>query len=410
MKKRLLLIVVLLLKGMSSLEAETNVMKWKPYGFVRNFFCYDSRKSLRSSGEMFNMIPLDRDLNKYGDDLNQTGDVSFLAITSRLGINVSGMQFMNADLSGKIEADFNGFSGSTTMLRLRQAFMQLKWQHSRVVIGQTWHPITEYVTPDVFSLASGSPFNPFSRSPQVRYDYEWKRFICTAAALYQFQYTSPGPEGYSAEYAKNAIVPELFFSTAYSHQDITLGFGVDYLELRPRTTSLDNQNVKVKVSDRVRSISPIVFANYTSGLFSLKSKLTYANNTGQLFMMSGYGVTGQHPDGSYDYAPLRSYVVCGTASYGKKIRTTLFGGYMKNRGMSKSLLSEDLLYVRGYKNIDRMWRWAPSVSYNLPYLNLGFEYESTSVAYGDKIEVNATVSQTHTVTNHRLCFMVKYSF
>ena len=49
---------------------------------------------------------------------------------------------------------------------------------------------------EVFSLATGAPFNPFNRSPQVRYNYApIKGLSFTAAAIYQFQYGSLGLDG-----------------------------------------------------------------------------------------------------------------------------------------------------------------------------------------------------------------------
>ena len=40
------------------------------YGFVRNDFTFDSRKTLASVGELFNFIPMDNQFNSLGEDLN----------------------------------------------------------------------------------------------------------------------------------------------------------------------------------------------------------------------------------------------------------------------------------------------------------------------------------------------------
>lgn len=408
MKK--LLCLLLCCSTLTHSHAQENRVKAQLYGFVRNYFCYDSRKSLESSGDMFYLVPLDKNENSYGDDLNNTPSARLLAITTRLGLSLEGMRVAGASLQGRIEADFNGFSGSSTLLRLRQAYIKGQWERCNLTVGQAWHPMSDCMMPEVPALAQGAPFNPFSRTPQIRYNHSVGTLTLTAALLYQFQYTSTGPAGSSDEYAKNDLVPELYAGATLKSDGFTGGIGVDYLELKPRTTGKDAFDVTVKVSDRVRSLSPLIFASYERGLFSARAKAVYAANCAHLSMMSGYAATSQASDGSYRYAPLRSMAAWGTLSYGKRFKALLFAGYMKNQGIDGDLLSTDLIYVRGYKNIDRMARIAPSLSYNISHFSLAAEYELTAVYYGNTIEQDATVSDTHCVTNSRVCVMAKYEF
>ena len=67
------------------------------------------------------------------------------------------------------------------------------------------------------------------------------------------------------------------------------------------------------------------------------------------------------------------------------------------------------IYVRGYDNIDHIYRFCPTFSYNVKAFNLGIEYEATGAAYGD-VDSKLKVSNTETVVNHRICAMVKYNF
>ena len=397
---------------MNAQENTDNKVHANLYGFVRNYFCYDTRQNLASSSEMFYFIPMDVKLNDYGDDLNATGSARLLAITTRLGLKLNGLEALGGSLSGQIEADFNGYSGSSTLLRIRQAFLKLTWTNSSLLIGQAWHPISTEIVPGVLGLATGAPFCPFSRTPQVRFNYyPCNNMTLCATALYQFQMTSSGPDGTSYKYARNAVMPELYLSARYDKNGYSFGVGVDYLELKPRLTGIDNKGVTVNVSDRVKSLSPIAFAAYRNDLFSIMMYSILASNTSHLFMMSGYGVTATNSDGSYDYSPMRSSSTWLNVSYGKVYKTNLYLGYAKNLGMNKDCVNVDsMLYLRGYNNIGHMFTFTPAFSYNLKHFNLGLEYNLTTVAYGDVVNDDATVDDLHHVTNHRLCMLFKYIF
>ena len=140
----------------------------KCYGFVRNVFYYDSRQNIQSSMGLFNQIPKDESWNEtHDEDLNAIGQANFQAFSSRIGLIISGVKVGNASLSAKMETDFCGFSQSTTMLRIRQAFLNLNWEKHALLAGQTWHPMSGDL-PEVLGLSTGSPFEPFNRSPQLR--------------------------------------------------------------------------------------------------------------------------------------------------------------------------------------------------------------------------------------------------
>lgn len=380
---------------------------FKLYGFVRNYVCVDSRKNLQSGGDQFNQIPMDENLNAFGDDMNAIPTARFLTSTTRLGLNITGPEALGAKSSAKIEADFNAYSGTTMLLRFRQAYVKLDWEKSNILMGQAWHPMAGDMLPNVVSLASGSPFNPFSRSPQLRYNYLLNDITLTAVALYQYQYASVGPNGASVDYAKSSMVPELYAELKYQKNGFMANVGVDYLRIAPRSVMED---ANVKVSEHVTGISPILSMSYNKDKFAFQLKSVYAQNTSHMSMMSGYGVTEELADGSRKYAPLRSSTSFLTLGYGKKYKAVLFLGYSKNLGAAEDFRSTADMYVRGYKNIDQMYRITPVFSYNLKHLNLALELERTTVAYGKDIKKNGAVADTHNVSNNRICAMVKYNF
>ena len=100
MKKSILTIAALCLALCGF--AQEKKITFKPYGFVRNYACFDSRDNLSSNSDQFNMIPKDEALNGYGDDLNAKADILLLSITTRLGLNITGPDFRGANSSAKI--------------------------------------------------------------------------------------------------------------------------------------------------------------------------------------------------------------------------------------------------------------------------------------------------------------------
>lgn len=424
-----------------------------PYGFVRNYFTYDNRSTYYVIGGEYNMIPKDENWNmteaeaaatgleRY--DLNAVPTASFLAITTRIGLNLEGPEVWGAKTSGKIEGDFGGFSTTNSVFRIRQAFAKLNWKNeeertnSELLMGQTWHPLSGDIMPEVLGMAAGAPFRPHSRTPQVRYQFYQGDFGFTVSALYQLQYMNQGPtydgskwsRTNSTEYANNAIMPEFFLGVNLKNQHIYAQLGADLQTIRPRTFgTVDNGGVtyKVPVNEKLTCLTPTLYFQYTEGRFALKFRTLLAENTSHLNMlMSGYGVTGMNADGSWEYTALRNSTSYINFAYNigkrKDIRLDLFFGYMKNLGLTDKgaqlvdqnndgLADANYVYCKGnYTNINSIYRVAPSVSYNLKHFNVGLEYELTGVNYGD-LQLDGTVEGMRDVLGHRVCVLMKYNF
>lgn len=393
----------------------------KLYGFIRNYACFDTRESMTSNSEQFYYMPKDEKPDANGDDINEQPNMMLLSITTRLGLNITGLEFLGAKTSAKIESDFAGFGTSNTVLRIRQAYAKMEWEKNSVLVGQAWHPMMGDMMPDVFSLETGAPFTPFSRTPQARYDYRNKGFTLTATALYQYQYTSYGPDGASFNYARNAVVPELYFQAMYKKGGFMIGAGVDLLTLKPRqsyTLESTDENGETVTStykckeEPVVSISSTVFASYKKGNWGIKGRFTYAQNAAHLSMISGYGVTAVNENGEQEYGSINSASGWVDVTYRQNLKKghltwCCFAGYTKNLGCNDDFTGP--IYMRGEKNMDNMWRIAPSVLYTHNAMQIGIEYNPTTVAYGTP-DSQYKMSDTHNVTNHRICAMLKYNF
>lgn len=416
MKKLLFILTIIYLSTMSVIAQEDGgKIKFKPYGFVCNQINYDSRQCLNLLGETFNYIPLDEMLNEDGsEDLNAVDELSLVAFTTRLGIDVSGQKIGKADASAKIEADFCGYGSNNTLFRIRQAYISLKWKHITLSCGQTWHPMVIQVMPTVTGLASGSPFAPFNRSPQLNCSINvGKGWNFTTAALYQFPNTSIGPIGASYDYSRWSKIPEFYASWKHIGSHFTFGAGVDILSITPRKESVaikDGERVSVTANDRVTGVSSEIFANYKCGKFNIKGKVLYGENTAHLTMVSGYGATDYDPTtGSFKYAPIRSISSWLNATYGSKVKGGILIGYSQGLGAKQNFISTEEFWMRGAKNIDYLYRISPSVTYTIKNLALALETDYTVVGYGD-VALNGRTKALRNVGNIRVCTMVKYSF
>lgn len=390
--------------------AQKKNFTYKFYGFVRGDLFYNSRANMAPVDGNFCLYPLEKKPDATGKDLNAIPNGSFYTFASRLGLDVTGPNVGTARTSAKLETDFGGFSGSTTMLRIRQAYVALDWDKSNLLVGQTWHPLFGSVVPDMLNLSTGAPFQPFNRSPQIRYQYKVNHVKFTASALWQLQYLSSGPKGMSEDYIKNSCVPEFYLGADFTSANGWLaGAGIHLISLKPRTTSEWNNNV-YKVNERMTTYSYEAHLKYTGKNYTFAAKSLMASCLDQSAMLGGYGVSHIDPaTGEQEYAPFRHSTTWVNFTYGKKWKPGFFAGYTKNLGTGKELISSDKLYGMGL-NIDQLLSFNLNMSYNLPHWQFGFEYSPATAWYGDRDMKNGKIKNTYAVTNHRIVGLVVYYF
>ncbi len=399
------------------------------YGFIRNYFAYDTRESSAGTGDLFYYLPKDKSLNEYGDDMNAEGSFRFLSLTTRLGVDVTGYKVGRTEFGAKVETDFySGLTGSTgtAQLRLRQAYATVGWgdlslgsgseqkAYVKLTVGQAWHPMAAD-QPHVTSLETGAPFNCFSRTPQVTMDASLgKHWIITGSALWQMQYASTGPSGKSADYMKYSGVPELYAGVSYKTGGFLARAGFSFLSIKPRWEGEDVRGYNVKVSDRLNAFNPYIYLQYSKNSFEIKAKTIYSQAGDYMNMMSGYGVCdASADDGHWEYTPDQVSSTWASISYGKKWQVMLMGGYIKNLGTTEKVTGDYYYTSNGYSNMVSMWRIVPTVAYNVGKFTIALEYNMTSARYGDSSSLNAykiATSGIHPVTNHRIQAMFKFTF
>ena len=451
----LLALCTLLLAPLSAQEVAKDVKKaavkshlkqhFKPYGFIRNYFAYDSRESMSGTGDLYYFQPYDVNYNVTPEeaaatgvkreDLNAVSSFRFLSITTRLGLDIVGYRWRNTEFGAKVEVDFYAAltgtvhkANGTALLRLRQAYLTLAWDSLRMndkdyarvdlLLGQAWHPMAADLS-DVIALNSGAPFGPFSRTPMVKMDARLGKYITlTGAALWQMQYMSNGPLGPSTQYINRSYTPEVYAGAAYSTHGVTLKAGVDILSICPRKTgqvvSSDGTPIDVRVNDRLTTVSPFFFAEYCHGMLHLAGKTIFAQSGEHLSLGGGYGVAEQLTDGSRRYTPTRTSATWLSVSYGKKVRGSLLAGYSKALGTKDTLQGPLYFCGNSFPNINSLWRLQPSITWTIgKYFVLGAEYELTSAQYGTygTTDTHALATQDlHWVRNHRVQLMTMLKF
>lgn len=410
--KKILFVSMLSLSAASAFAQGGAQLKW--YGFVRNYYAYDSRECVAGTEDLFTYVPKDENIVD-GTDLNEVSSFRFAALTSRLGVDVSGYEFEGWKMGAKIETDFyagvSGVSG-TAQLRLRQAYLTMARNGWSFKFGQAWHPLAADM-PDVISLNAGAPFNPFNRTPMVLADYNLAEGLTlTGAALWQMQYNSAGPAGQSANYIKYGCTPELYLGLTYRTGRFLVKGGADLLSIKPRR--FDSTGTR-KVSDRITTVTPFLYLQYAKDDLMVRAKYVFAQAGEHMNLNGGYGVTAINDDGSWEYAPTRNTSSWVCIRYGRKVQGVLFSGYVKNYGTAKDILSNSMLYFskNSYSNLNSLWRITPTIIYNLGKLQFALEYELTNAWYGE-FGINDTkalaTQNLHNVMNHRVQGMVKYSF
>lgn len=407
--RRILLLLACALSLLPAAGQKKN-FSYKFYGFVRGDLFYNTRANMAPVDGNFCLFPLDERLDANGEDLNATPNGSFYTFTSRLGLDVAGPNVGKAATSAKIEVDFGGFSSSNTMLRIRQAYVNLDWGKSAVLIGQTWHPLFGAVVPDMLNLSTGAPFQPFNRSPQIRYQYTTSKVKLTASALWQLQYLSSGPKGMSEDYIKDSCVPEFYVGADFTPANGWLaGAGVHLISLKPRTTSEWKDKI-YKVNERMTTYSYEAHLKYTGRNYTFAAKSLMASCLDQTALIGGYGISSIDPStGEQEYTPFRHSTTWVNFTYGKKWKPSLFMGYTKNLGSDDALSSPGNLYGMGL-NIDQLFTVNVALSYNLPHWQFGFEYSPSTAWYGTNDLKDGRVKDTHAVTNHRAVGLVVYYF
>lgn len=420
---RNLVLAALLVCGLLSTaqDVKLNDLDLDFYGFVRNEFFIDSYKSIDGAHEQFYIIPnyVGKDAN--GKDINEQTSANLTAITTRMGVRISGPELFGAKTAGNIEFDFGGIiKTEPSLIRIRHAYNTFTWKKSKLLVGQTWHPFWGgSIFPTIAGLNTGAPFQAFNRSPQVRYDLISGRFTFSGAFVYELQYTSKGIESSnystSTQAKRNGILPEIDLLLEYKNQNFTFGMGGLYNRIKPRMTNTGTDGLFI-ADEFIASKGVMAHVKYTKDKFSVMSKVYYGQNLAQLCMLGGYGVASTNlRTGAETYTNYTNYTALINALYGRKWQAGILIGIGENLGTDDALYNDGSNKAKTYgmfQNVREIFRVSPSISLNVSKLRLVAEYELTTAGYGTGTFnfSNGLYADIHQTKNNRLNLMMMYYF
>ncbi len=361
-------------------------------GFVKSDYWYDSRRVVAAREDLFLLFPASQYTDRQGNDINAQPGFNYSAITSRITGIIYGADAFGARTSGLIEADFSGVTNADINgFRLRHAFGKLRWEKSELLFGQFWHPmfVTE-VFPNVISLNTGAPFQPFIRNPQIAFTRFMGKHSLQLTLLSQRDNASDGPQGPKPDYLKNALWPNVHLQWQLNAGHYTLGAAADFKNLKPKliTDSLFITN------ETLNSWAFMAYAKYSVDNWALRVKTIYGQNLTEHLMLGGYAVRQTEPERGFEkYTPTNHLFVWSNITWGKKVQPGIFIGYAKNFGTSHQ--NNGTYYSRGH-NIAYLYRVAPSVSFISNKIQISTELEYTSAAYGQPDNFGKVINNSET--------------
>lgn len=410
MKKQILVLLCLYVAIGYTLgqEKKTGKPQLEFSGYVAAEIIYDSRGVVTASDGDILLYPLPKQLDSNGEDTNANGSLSFIGTTSRVRLAMTPISLLGGELSAFMEFDFAASAlGKKMTSRLRHAVIRFDRKKETLILGQYWHPMFMPVcTPELSSVVGGAIFISFARSPQLRYTHHFRDdFRASIIASSQSDSKSPGGKGSSSEYIQKSLIPEFNVHLEYGDKNSwILGAVAGVKKLKPRLVNEFGN----KVDESVTSFHTMVYGKIRARKVEYKLQGFYVQNGYELLMLGGYGVSNiDLKTGKYEYSPLT------TASVWAEIKTHidspfnfgLFGGYVKNLGAEKKILT---YYSRG-KNIDKMYRFAPRVVYRKGPLSMALECNQTYTYYGTVGE-RGEVDNSEGIGSTRLQFYVRYFF
>jgi hypothetical protein len=338
MKKQIMALFALAVAQMGLAQEETSATL---YGYVRGEFAFDSRQVIAArEGNYIDLAsPINREITN-GKDLNGLANFNGWGVESRLGVKIAGPEFFGMKSEALIESHFFGSSdASINTLALRHAYVKLSSDKVEWLVGQFWHPMfVTNVSPRTYNFNAGSPFQPFNRSPQIRFSTKGEVFRFTAAAITERDFTSAvlSTTNTKSNAAKSGL-PAFHAQFQFGRDDKFVGgFGVNY-----KTTKAAWENVLTHLDER-KNVGAFNFLAYAKAQFTENFAWqiygNYGENSSELLELGGIGVTYNPTNNKYKLQNSRNLALW-TEFYGNfspSFEWGLFGGFSQDFGYNRS--------------------------------------------------------------------------
>ena len=410
MKKRILSVFVIAITAVqfgysqeTKKDSEFGV-KWG--GYVKADYILDTRRLSDSREGQYLVIPLGENLDINGDDLNKELGYNQFAIESRLKASFTGPDFLGMKTAGVIEAHFFGNSSEDiNSLALRHAYFTLSSDKVEWLFGQYWHPtFVTNVSPGTLEFNAGVPYQPFNRSPQVRFSTKGNvRFTAAIITERDFTTASGRTEDYGGAAVRFAGIPTFHTQLQFGQDDkIVGGFGATL-----KTVDLNDRlgvNALAK-NDNKTSLSFMGYAKANLGQgVTWKVYGQYGGNTTEQLAFGGYA---RKSNGDILDSKVLAAWTEFNGNFNDNLGWGLFAGYTKDGGFGNdyaSLVTSSL--------VDNSYRIAPRLVYTVGKVRFGGELGYTTAQYASSIAANGDLNTAGVkeVGNFRTAFSATYFF
>ena len=347
------------------------------YGYAKGEFAFDSRQVVAAREGNF------IDLASPNATGNNVANFNGWGIESRLGVKVAGPDFFGMKSEALIAGHFFGNNGQTNNFGLRHAYVKLSSDRVEWLVGQYWHPMfVTNVSPGTYNFNAGSPFQPFNRSPQIRFSTKGNARLTLAAITERDFKSFVYGEGSAAKSGLPAFHAQLQFG---SDEKFVGGFGANVKFTR-------NEGAAAKVAHG-KTLAAFDFLAY--------AKVQFTEN----FAWKIYGNYGQNPSellqlGSLAYNPVNDDLKNSTtlslwtefAGKGSEsFEWGIFGGYSQDFGFNINNFAHST--ANAYASLAggnpvSTWRVSPRMGWKSGNTKLGLEFDYTSTTYGYYDSVN----------------------
>ena len=383
MKKAIVFVGVFGILGVFEVLRAQSSFSLDWHGFVNPHYYADSRSVVGGREDMMLFFPKPIVKDSLGNDLNDGWQADMLAITARLGLTIKGPDIWGAKTKAYIEGDFTGSTNATINdLRLRHAYIDLNWEHHRLLAGQYWYAMVIHeIMPMTNPLNMGSPFHCYARQPQVRYEYHLDAFEAVAVAQWQLDNMSQGllngvPTS-STLFARHSMIPELNFQLRYNTGNLFFGAAVNVKTIQPmvQTVATAVQPSQKKHS----SLTYSVFGKVNLGEVTLKAQTLLNNSLYEGCSLGGYLMLADSTFKDWHFNTVWLDIERNTGHW----RPGLFMGFAKNLDYGNTNFVH--CFGRGH-DMEYLWRIQPRLTYTtLKGLSFTGEAEYTRAGYADPV-------------------------
>ena len=384
MKKQIIALFALAVAQMGLAQEETSATL---YGYAKGEFAFDSRQVVAAREGNF------IDLASPNVTGNNVANFNGWGIESRLGVKIAGPEFFGMKSEALIEGHFFGNNGQTNNFGLRHAYVKLSSDKVEWLVGQFWHPMfVTNVSPGTYNFNAGSPFQPFNRSPQIRFSTKGNARL-TLAAITERDFTSlvlnavdpttnKEIKGSAAKSGLPAFHAQLQFG---NDEKFVGGFGANV-----KFTRNTGANAKTAHGKTLAAFDFLAYAKvqFTEN-FAWKVYGNYGQNPSELLQLGSLAYNTANDDLKNSTTLSLWTEFAGKAS--ESFEWGIFGGYSQDFGFNINNFAHST--ANAYASLAggnpvSTWRVSPRMGWKSGNTKLGLEFDYTSTTYGYYDSVN----------------------